>query len=81
MFKLGSYARRLYVFLQEDDSKWKSAKLVYKIGEQQPLTVQKAEYPFEFTIPVGHNHPVRFHLELAGRDGKLVKSNEIELGK
>jgi hypothetical protein len=81
LFKLGSYARRLYVFLQEDDSKWKSAKLVYKIGEQQPLTVQKAEYPFEFTIPVWHNHPVRFHLELAGRDGKLVKSNEIELGK
>lgn len=81
LFKLGGYARRLYVFLQEDDSKWKSAKLVYSLGGQQMLTVHKAEYPFEFTIPVAYNDSVRFHLELTGKDGRLVKSKEIELGK
>ncbi|MCH5719508.1 hypothetical protein [Niabella hibiscisoli] len=81
LFKLGAYSRRLYVFMQEDDSKWKSVKLVYQVNGKQKQELVKGEYPFEFTIPVDANKPVRFKLELTGRDGKLVHSQEIELGR
>lgn len=81
LFTMGSYACRFYVFLQDDDSKWNSVKLIYSINGSSPKEVVKKEYPFEFTVPVDLNAPIRFHLELTGRDGKQVRSKDIELGR
>lgn len=81
LFTMGAYARRLYVFLQDDDTKWSSAKLVYRINGASPKEVVKKEYPFEFTVPVEMDKPIRFHLQLTGRDGKQVQSKETELGR
>ena len=81
LFTMGAYARRLYVFLQEDDRKWNSAKLIYSIDGKASKEAVKREYPFEFTVPVDINKPIRFHLQLTGRDGKLVRSKETELGR
>lgn len=81
LFKLGSYAQKLYVFLQEDDTKWKKARLIYKLNRKTEVAVDKNEYPFEFTVPVDQDKPVCFYLELWDKDGKLVKSRETELGR
>jgi hypothetical protein len=81
LFKLGSYAQKLYVFLQEDDTKWKKARLIYKLNGKAEVAVDKNEYPFEFTVPVDQDKPVRFYLELWDKNGKLVKSRETEIGR
>jgi len=81
LFKLGAYAQKLFVFLQEDDTKWKKARLVYKIDGNKEKIIDKNEYPFEFTVPVDQDKAVRFHLELTDINGKLTKSKETELGK
>ncbi|MGN8056202.1 hypothetical protein ACTJKN_08010 [Pedobacter sp. 22163] len=81
LFKLGAYAQKLFVFLQEDDTKWKKARLVYKINGGKEKSIDKNEYPFEFTVPVDQDKAVRFHLELTDINGKLTRSKETELGK
>jgi hypothetical protein len=81
LFKMGEYARRLYVYLEDDDNTWKQAKLVYTDAKGKEQVVTKAEYPFEFTIPVDLKKPVRFSLHLTGVNGQEVKSKTIELGK
>ena len=81
LFKLGEYARRLYIYLEDDDNVWKQAKLVYtnSKGNQQELI--KSAYPFEFTVPVDLQQPVRFSLQLTGVNGNVINSKTIELGK
>lgn len=81
LFKLGAYAQKLFVFLQEDDTKWKKARLVYKINGSKEKSIDKNEYPFEFTVPVDQDKAVRFYLELTDINGKLTRSKETELGK
>ncbi len=81
LFKLGAYAQKLFVFLQEDDTKWKKARLVYKINGSKENSIDKNEYPFEFTVPVDKDKAVRFYLELTDINGKLTRSKETELGK
>lgn len=81
LFKLGAYAQRLFVFLQEDDTKWKKARMIYKIKGKAEKVIDKNEYPFEFTVPVDQGKPVSFHLELTDTKGKLTRSGVTELGR
>jgi hypothetical protein len=81
LFKLGNFGRRLFVYLEDDDNKWKKAELVYTDKKGKKKTVQKTAYPFEFTIDVDIKKPVKFSLVLTGTDGKLVKSKTYQLGK
>lgn len=81
LFKLGAYARRLYVFLEDDDNKWKQAKLIYTDAGGVKKELLKTSYPFEFTVPVNQSQPVRFWLQLTAKDGHIVNTAETELGK
>lgn len=81
LFKLGAYAQKLFVFLQEDDTKWKKARMIYTIKGKGKKVIDKNEYPFEFTVPVDKDKPVRFYLELTDINGKLIRSKETELGR
>jgi hypothetical protein len=51
ILNFGPAATTAYVYLQADDSKFKSVTLSYAIGAQK-ATLTDASYPFEFTIPV-----------------------------
>ncbi|MES2653365.1 MAG: glycoside hydrolase family 97 catalytic domain-containing protein [Bacteroidota bacterium] len=81
LFKLGAYAQKLFVFLQEDDTKWKKASINYTIEGKKEMRIDKNEYPFEFTVPIEMDKPVRFYLELTDINGKLVRTKITELGK
>ncbi|WP_018626556.1 hypothetical protein [Niabella aurantiaca] len=81
LFKLGAYEQRLFVFLQEDDTKWKKVRLVYTVKGEKEKVMDKNEYPFEFTAPVGKDKSVRFHLELTDRTGKTTRSKRVVLGE
>jgi len=81
LFKMGAYARRLYVYLEDDDNKWSAVKLIYTDVNGKKQAAVKSEYPYEFTIPVDLKKSVSFSLELTGTDGSTVTSSTIELGK
>jgi len=74
VFHIGAYAKRVYIYLRDDDSKFKSVSLRYKdsCGTEKVLT--RDYYPFEFTVdlPVTGPVPVFF---LSGID---INGNEIE---
>ncbi|MBZ4189285.1 hypothetical protein [Niabella beijingensis] len=80
LFKLGGYGRRLFVYLGDDDSKWSSARLQYRVGTATKKTVIKSEYPFEFTVEAGLQEPIVFSLILTGTDGKIIRTKEYEMG-
>lgn len=81
LFKLGNFGRRLFVYLEDDDNKWKKAELVYTDKKGKKKTVQKLAYPFEFTVDVDIKKPISFSLNLTGTDGKQVKSKTYRLGE
>lgn len=80
LFQLGKYDRRLYVYLEDDDNKYKQVSLTYacKDGKEQQLV--DVAYPFEFTAPIPANEPVTFQLSLVEVNGQVIKSDKIELG-
>ncbi len=51
ILNFGPAATTAFVYLQADDSKFKSVTLSYTVGAQK-ATLTDASYPFEFTIPV-----------------------------
>ncbi len=81
LLQLGSYQRRLFVYLQEDDNKYRSASLVYTTENGQQQTITDNAYPFEFTVPLKDARPVTFSLSLIDIAGKEVKSETAILGQ
>lgn len=79
LFDLGTYDRRLYVYLEDDDNKYRSASLVYSIGKGKQQRIDDTAYPFEFTVPVGKGRPVSFYLLLTGTDGNEERSVKLKM--
>ncbi|SIO51576.1 hypothetical protein [Chitinophaga niabensis] len=73
LFKLGSYDKRLYIYLEDDDTKWSKVSLHYN-----NTTVDDTTYPFEFTVPV--KEAVTFYLSLYDKEGQVQKSEKVTLG-
>lgn len=80
LFSLGQYGRRLYVYLEDDDNKYRKASLVYTDGNGKEERIEDAAYPFEFTVPVDKGQPIPFYLSLTGMDGKEEKSEPVIMG-
>ncbi|WP_205509905.1 hypothetical protein [Longitalea arenae] len=80
LFQIGAYDRRLYVYLEDDDNKYRQVSMTYKTqdGKEQQL-IDKA-YPYEFTVPVPAGAPVTFQLSLENVNGQVEKSNSVGLG-
>lgn len=79
ILNFGSAASTAYVYLRDDDSKFKEARITYKLGGET-RTVSDATYPFEFTIPVPEG-AAQFDFELQGTrlDGRSDKSGPVSL--
>lgn len=80
LFKFGSYGRRLYVYLEDDDTVLKNATLHYKTDTGKEEEITDSSYPFEFTVPVPVQQPVQFRLSVTGIEGKTTESEKIVLG-
>lgn len=80
LFKFGSYGRRLYIYLEDDDTKFKNAILHYKTNTGKEEVVTDSNYPFEFTVPLPLQQPVKFRLTVTGIEGKKEESKIIVLG-
>jgi len=73
LFKLGSYDKRLYIYLEDDDTKWSKVSLHYS-----NKTIDDTTYPFEFTVPV--KEAVTFHLSLYDKEGSVQQTEKVTLG-
>lgn len=81
LIRLGSYANSLFVYLQDDDNKWKQAELQYTDKDEVAKSIIKKEYPFEFTVDVPIDSGIQFSLKLIAKDGSVIKSGNVKLGK
>ncbi len=77
---MGQYANSLYVYLQEDDNKWKKAELQYVDVDGNAKSIVKKAYPFEFTLPVSTGADVEFSLKLISKEGGVIQSKKVKLG-
>ncbi|MBO9152150.1 hypothetical protein ACFOTA_08025 [Chitinophaga sp. GCM10012297] len=80
LFKLGAYGRRLYVYLEDDDNKWRSVRLHYTDASGQTKQVEDDSYPFELTVPLEKPYAVQCWLTLEKAGGGTVNSEKITLG-
>lgn len=80
LFRLGDYARRLFLYLEDDDNRWRSVQLQYSVAGGETKTVRKDAYPFEFTVPLQQAAAVQCWLLLEKPDGTTVTSEKITLG-
>jgi hypothetical protein len=82
IFSMGKYARRAFIYLRDDDTKYTSITLDYKDASGTSKRVQKYHYPFEFTLDINnHEDGLEFHLSGITPEGDLVLSEEVLLGK
>ncbi|NEW78351.1 MAG: hypothetical protein GZ086_02760 [Gelidibacter sp.] len=81
LFKLGSYAKKAYIYLQDDDSVFKTVTLEYTNAKGKESVIKNTDYPFEFTIPLGENqNTLKFKLKGITVSGELKESNVLVLG-
>lgn len=81
LFRLGAYGRRLFLFLEDDDNRWRKVQLHYTEGAGKEMRLKDDTYPFEFTVPLQAAGSVQCWLSLEKRDGTIVTSEKITLGK
>lgn len=80
LLDFGSFGRRGYVYLRDDDRKVKSATLRYRDGAGWK-SLTDAAFPFEFSVPRKHGQSLRFTLSVDAVGGGTVTSPETVLGE
>ncbi len=79
ILNFGPAATTAFVYLQADDSKFKSVTLSYATGAQK-ATLTDASYPFEFTIPVTAGATAfNFEVQAVTRSGEKQSSGPAAL--
>ncbi len=81
LFRLGTYGRRLFIYLEDDDNKWRRIRLHYTDAAGNVRQLEDNTYPFELTVPLEKVYAVQCWLTLEKKDGSTVESEKITLGK
>ena len=82
LLNLGRELKTCYIYLQDDDSRFRNVSMTYSIDGGRPQALTDASYPFEFTAPVPAEAR-QIVIELSGitTDGQLVRSRTFNLSK
>ena len=80
LLHLGNYDKRLYVYLEDDDNKVKTAILQYQIADGKTFTLEDKQYPFEFTVPLQNQSNIQFSLTLNKTNGEKEETKLVTLG-
>ena len=81
LLHLGNYDKRLYVYLEDDDNKVKTATLQYKIADGKTFLLEDKQYPFEFTVPLQNKSGIQFSLTVNKTNGEKEESKQVTLGR
>ncbi len=81
ILNFGPAAKTAYVYLQDDDPKFREVTMNYTAGGEK-VSVTDAAYPFEFTVPLTED-ATAFSFQLTGRtvDGQTPVSATVLLEK
>ncbi len=52
LLRLGAYGQRLFVYLEDDDNRWRNVQLHYTSAAGVESVIRDTGYPFEFTVPL-----------------------------
>ncbi len=81
ILNFGPAAKTAYVYLQDDDSKFREVTLQYTVEGRKTVLTDK-EYPFEFTVPVPQGaNEFAFKLQGQAIDGHSSTSDLVVLSK
>jgi len=80
LLHLGNYDKRLYVYLEDDDNKVKTASLHYKLADGKTFLLEDKQYPFEFTVTLQKQSGIQFSLILNKTNGEKEESKQVTLG-
>ena len=82
LLNLGRKLKTCYIYLQDDDSRFRNVSMTYSIDGGRPQALNDTAYPFEFTAPVP-SEARQIVIELSGitTDGQLVRSGTFKLSK
>ncbi|WP_257668883.1 hypothetical protein [Parapedobacter tibetensis] len=81
LMRLGDFANTVYLYLSDDESSVRSARIMYTdiAGNQQ--TIVDKSYPYEFTIRLDkRQHGLQFQLEVEDINGNVKRSQDLRLG-
>lgn len=82
LFKMGTYGKKAFIYLQDDDAVFKSVTLNYRDAMGKEIVIKNTDYPFEFTIPLDTNqNTLKFKLHGMTVSGELKESDVLVLGK
>ncbi|WP_423735892.1 hypothetical protein [Chitinophaga caseinilytica] len=80
LFRLGAYGSRLFLYLEDDDTRWRSVQLHYTDAGGKEQRLRDTAYPFEFTVPLPQEYKLSCWLTLEGKDGSIETSEKITIG-
>ena len=80
VFSMGNYAKRAYIYLRDDDTKYSNITLHYQDAKGLSKSMQKSHYPFEFTLDISdYKDGLSFYLSGISLKGDRVQSEEAVL--
>ena len=81
LIKLGDFGTKMYLYLRDDDSAYKSTTLSYMDNQGETVTLTDNEFPFEFTVSLpSSQRAFNFHLSVTDKDGRVTEKQNIQLG-
>ncbi|MDF1573237.1 MAG: hypothetical protein P1P82_16635 [Bacteroidales bacterium] len=82
IFNMGEYSKRAYIYLRDDDTKFRNVTLHYTGAAGEEITSEKLHYPFEFTVDLSNlSKGLEFYLTGTTLHGKEVRSESVKLGE
>lgn len=82
ILNLGTSLKSAYIYLQDDDSRFRQVTLTYRIGKQPAGTIVDTSYPFEFTVPLtSDDEQIIVQMTGISPDGTVTQSEFIKLAK
>ncbi|WP_449049470.1 hypothetical protein [Parapedobacter sp.] len=81
LMRLSDVANTVYLYLSDDESSVRSARITYTDLTGNEQTIVDKSYPYEFTVPLDkHQKGLRFQLEVEDVNGHVKRSEDLRLG-
>lgn len=82
VLNLGRDLKSCYIYLQDDDSRFRHVSMTYSIDGNPPQALNDTSYPYEFTVALPSDaRQIVVALSGITTDGRLVRSQPFKLSK
>ncbi|WP_262245507.1 hypothetical protein [Parapedobacter soli] len=82
LMRLSDVVNTVYLYLSDDESSVRSARVTYTDVAGKEQTIVDHSYPYEFTIPLDMQQKgLLFCLEVTDTDGRVTRAENLRLGR